>query len=167
VLGKRIALILLNALATCAVGACSAVLADGGASPDRPSAAGIPQSAAPSVPADDQARLTRRGESYWALRRGSDLAGAYEFYAEPFRQATPRSEFLRNYQRLIRFPPDETTVLAVQFSPSRREARVTVQLKLTRDIQGTRVPLETVSVETWILRDDEWWKEGEPFTPNV
>ena len=111
--------------------------------------------------------LEKRVTSYWTARKGSDLGTAYNYYSPEFRAATTRTEFLRNFQRLIRFPPDKFAVEGVEFRPDGRAATVKVRLELTRSVEGQNVPLSAITDEAWVFVDREWWKKDEPLAVNV
>jgi hypothetical protein len=123
---------------------------------------------APTVTAAHaEATLTARVETYWAARQNSDLAAAYESYSPEFRSTTPRSLFLKNYQRLVRFPPDRVVIESISLDESKREAAVTIRLILTRDIEGKPVVFDGVTEERWIYMDGTWWKKSEPLRINI
>ena len=114
-----------------------------------------------------RAALEKRIVAYWTARQGSDLGAAYAFYSPEFRAATARPEFLRNYQRLIRFPPEKITIEAIDFQSGGLEAAVRVRLHLHRDFEGQRIPLSGISEESWVFVDRNWWKKDEPLRINV
>lgn len=123
---------------------------------------------APSVASDKAARtaLEKRVMAYWTARKESDLGAAYAFYSPEFRAGKARPVFLRDFQRLIRFPPEKVRVEGVEFAEGRREAMVKVRLELTRNIEGQEVPMSGVTEETWVLVDRNWWKKDEPLVIN-
>lgn len=132
--------------------------------------AAIAQGRAASSPENDgtrRAALEKRVASYWTARKGSDLGAAYAYYSPEFRAATARLEFLRNFQRLIRFPPDKFAVEGIDFQPGGRAATVKVRLDLTRNIEGQNVALSGITEETWVFVDRNWWKKDEPLAVNV
>jgi hypothetical protein len=132
--------------------------------------AAIAQGTPAASPAIDNARrvaLEKRVAAYWAARKGSDLGAAYAYYSPAFRAGTTRPDFLRNFQRLIRFPPDKFAVDSVDIQPEGRTAIVKVRLELTRSIEGQNVPLSVISEETWVFVDRNWWKKEEPLAVNV
>ena len=105
--------------------------------------------------------------SYWTARKGSDLGAAYAYYSPEFRAATTRAEFLRNFQRLIRFPPDSFAVEGMEFQPDGRGATVKVRLELTRSIEGQNVAMSGITEEAWVFVDRNWWKKDEPLGVNI
>jgi hypothetical protein len=114
-----------------------------------------------------RAMLEKRVTAYWAARKGSDLGAAYAYYSPAFRATKSRPEFLRDFQRLIRFPPEKFTVEAIVFQPGAREASVKVRLDLQRNIEGQNVAISGVAEETWVFVDRNWWKKDEPLNINV
>jgi hypothetical protein len=126
-----------------------------------------PKAAAPAPGNAERAALEKRVLAYWAARKGSDLGAAYAFYSPEFRAAHPRPDFLRDYQRLIRFPPEKFSVESVEFVQGGAEANVKVKLELNRNIEGHNVALAGISEEVWVRVDRTWWKKDEPLKFNV
>ena len=110
--------------------------------------------------------LEQRVLEYWSARKDSDLGAAYGFYAPSFRAQVARRDFLRNYQRLVRFPPETVAIAAVDMAAPGLTAAVSVRIELTRTFEGHAIPISTLANETWVLEDGLWWKKDEPMTLN-
>jgi hypothetical protein len=127
----------------------------------------VPPSGADSNAASARVAVEERVSAYWNARKNSDLAAAYAFYSPEFQAATARSIFLRNYQRLIRFPPASFAIEAIELDATGREATVKVRLNLDHEVEGTTIPMTGVTEEIWVYVDRNWWKKDEPLRINI
>ncbi|OGP90314.1 MAG: hypothetical protein A2156_12050 [Deltaproteobacteria bacterium RBG_16_48_10] len=126
-----------------------------------------PQPAAPAPRVSVEDQIEARVKAYWDARQKADLPTAYTFYSPGFKEKTPRELFLRNYRRLIRFPLDSISIESIKIDPSNVRALVRLKVSINQVIEGKELLLSTYPEETWVYVENQWWKETEPFLPNI
>ena len=126
-----------------------------------------PQPAAPAPRVSVEDQIEARVKAYWDARQNADLPTAYTFYSPEFKEKTPRELFLRNYRRLIRFPLDSISIESIKIDPSNVRALVRLKVSINQVIEGKELLLSTYPEETWVYVENQWWKETEPFLPNI
>jgi hypothetical protein len=103
--------------------------------------------------------LAERAEAYWNRRVAKDLAGAWAFYCDAYKNRVPQSEFLR-LTRLARFDLRDARVAEVAGDASR--AQVTIAIRFVLPVLSPG-PVEFRARESWALDSDgRWCKEDEP-----
>jgi hypothetical protein len=131
------------------------------ASAASPKPAGSPAAAGPAEQA-----LRARVAEYWKVRETTNLQNAYPFYEPDFRKKFTADTFARDFRRLNRFAPEFVGVDALTLDPSGTHAQVKVKLRTKPDVLGGQ-ELISVTEESWVLADGEWWKAAEPMLPSL
>jgi hypothetical protein len=123
--------------------------------------------APPSVPADpaQEASLKARVNEYWKQRMTQNLASILPFYEKSFRNSLTPEKFAVDFRRLNRFAPQFLGIDSVRFDTP---AKATLKVKLsTKPTVLDGAELVTVTDETWVLEDGQWFKAAEAMMPNI
>lgn len=101
--------------------------------------------------------LADRVTAFFTAWKERDLGAMYQFYCTPYREKTPRTEYLK-LTRLFRFPIIEFEVRGVDPAA----ATTTVVIRLRNDTAP--MPLGIVDSETrqvWLREGGTWCRESE------